>query len=366
MSAIDRLIEADPFDFSAAGSARFVESFREAAAAHYAGNAVFRAFWDDAGIRPDDVRGEDDIARVPPIMVHLFKERRLVSVPDDRIALTLTSSGTGGQKSAIYLDAPSLARVQRLAYRVHEALGITSPDAVNYLCFTYDPGVATDLGTAFTDKLLTGFTGAAEIYYALQFDREKGDFVLNERGVVETLARFAAAGLPVRILGFPAFLHRVITRHDLRLNLGPRSWVQTGGGWKALADEEIPKPAFRRFVADRLGIPEGNIRDLFGMVEHGIPYVDCRLGNLHIPNYARVLVRRPHDLGLAAEGETGLLQFLCSYCTSYPSISLLTTDWGRLGRCTCGLGGHTLEILGRAGVTKHKGCAIKAAEMLKE
>jgi hypothetical protein len=35
-----------------------------------------------------------------------------------------------------------------------------------------------------------------------------------------------------------------------------------------------------------------------------------------------------------------------------------------VGECDCALGGPTLELLGRAGVTKHKGCAVKAAELL--
>jgi Acyl-protein synthetase, LuxE len=262
------------------------------------------------------------------------------------------------------LSQGSLDRVKALAWRIHKELGMVSDEKVNYLCFTYDPHVARDLGTAFTDELLTGFTGRNEVYYALQWDEVKSDFVFNAQGVADTLHRFAKAGLPVRILGFPAFLHKVIVDFNLKLDLGPRSWVQTGGGWKNMADEEIPKQQFRQFVSDRLGLPVENIRDMFGMVEHGIPYCDCPAGNLHIPNYARVFVRSPFDLSILPEGEKGLLQFLCTYNDSYPSMSLLTTDWGRVGTCNCGLPGRTLEIMGRAGVSKHKGCAIKAAEFL--
>ena len=68
---------------------------------------------------------------------------------------------------------------------------MASPENYNYLCFTYDPAIANDLGTAFTDELLTNFTGKNEVYYAIQWDPQKNDFVLNEDGVVETLKRFA-------------------------------------------------------------------------------------------------------------------------------------------------------------------------------
>lgn len=364
MSAIDALFEKDPFDFSEEHRMMFVKSFQECARLHYDGNSVFRAFWDDAHLHPDGVQAERDLERVPPIMVHLFKEREFVTGPRDRIVLTLTSSGTGGQKSQMLLDEDSLRRVKRLAWQIHQSLGIASDDKVNYLCFTYDPRIAANLGTAFTDELLTSFTKKNEVYYALQWNEKMGEFFLNVNGVLETLDRFSKDSHPTRILGFPAHLYKIIRDHQFRVSLGDRSWVQTGGGWKGLADEEIPKADFRRFIAERLGIPEGNIRDMFGMVEHGIPYCDCELGNLHVPNYSRVFVRSPGDLSILPEGEIGLIHFLCSYNTSYPSISLLTTDWGRLGRCRCGRGGQVLEICGRAGVAKHKGCAIAASKFL--
>lgn len=363
MTKTDELFTTNPFDFSEANRNLFVASFREAATRHYDGNKIFRGFWQKAGLHPADIVDERMLAQVPPIMVNVFKEWNLVSVPANQIVLTLTSSGTGGQKSLMHLNATSLERVKRLAYKIHEALGMTSKDQVNYICFTYDPAVARDLGTAFTDELLTSFTGRKNVYYALQWHPEKKDFLFNAEGVIDILKKFAATGEPVRILGFPAFLHRTLKEHDFSLKLGPRAWVQTGGGWKGFKDEEIPKEQFRALVSARLGLPAENIRDMFGMVEHGIPYCDCCKGRLHVPNYSRVFIRSPRDLSILPEGEAGLIHFLCSYNDSYPSISLLTTDWGRLGRCDCGITGATLEIMGRAGVSKHKGCALKALEV---
>ena len=51
---------------------------------------------------------------------------------------------------------------------------------------------------------------------------------------------------------------------------------------------------------------------------------------------------------------------------AYPSMNILSTDWGILHDESDNLGGTSLEILGRAGVNKHKGCALKALEMLEE
>jgi phenylacetate-coenzyme A ligase PaaK-like adenylate-forming protein len=364
MKATQRLLQSDPFDFSAEARALFVESFRENALHHYSRHDFTRKFWDRQGFHPSKLDREEDLGTVPGTMVHLFKEHEFCSVPREELVLVLTSSGTGGQKSRQFLNQLSLENVKSLALSIHRSLGMASASKYNYLCFTYDPAIANDLGTAFTDELLTNFTGKNEVYYAIQWSVERQEFILNEEGVVETLRRFAASEYSTRILGFPALLYEVIEKHNIQLNLGAESWLQTGGGWKGKADKEIPKHKFRKFIFERLGIPEKNQRDLFGMVEHGIPYVDCERGYLHIPNYARVYVRSPHNLELRPKGERGLLHFLCSYNFSYPAPSLLTTDYGRIGSCDCQIGGDILILEGRAGVTKHKGCALKALELL--
>lgn len=365
MSKADELFKTYSFSHHKKEQQLFLESFRETALHHYLHNELIKVFWDEIKLHPKDLKNEQDLTKVPPILVNVFKENELVSVAKKEIVLTLTSSGTGGQKSQMFLDQASLDNVKTLAYKIYQDLGMTSPKKYNYLCFTYDPKVAHDLGTAFTDELLTNFTGKNEVYYAIQWDKSKQDFKLNEKGVIETLKRFQKSKFPTRILGFPAFLYKLIVDHNIKINLGKDSWLQTGGGWKNHQDQEISKIEFRSFIHHHLGIPEKNIRDLFGMVEHGIPYVDCEKGNLHVPNYARVYIRDPKNLSLVKDGEIGLMHFLCSYNTSYPSHSLLTTDWGRIGKCNCAIGGKTLEVMGRAGVSKHRGCALKSLELLK-
>ena len=148
------------------------------------------------------------------------------------------------------------------------------------------------------------------------------------------------------------------------MNFCEDSWIQTGGGWKNHVDEEIPKNDFKEYMFEQLNIPIINNRDLFGMVEHGIPYVDCEKGKLRIPNFARVYIRDPKTLKVLPIGEKGLIQFICTYNTSYPSMNILSTDFGRLHLETDDIGGYSLEILGRGGIDKHKGCALKALEMI--
>src|SRR5690349_8908074 len=56
-------------------------------------------------------READGLNSIPYLPVGLFKTHRLVSVPDDRIFKTLTSSGTTGQQvSRIFLDSETARR----------------------------------------------------------------------------------------------------------------------------------------------------------------------------------------------------------------------------------------------------------------
>ena len=368
-AALDALFETPPFERSPRTSRAFLAAMRAALAFQGSRAPVLRGLYRDEGFEPASVRSERDVLRIPFLSVAALKERDLTTLPYSRIALELKSSGTTGQRSRTQLDRGSLLRVRRLAWQIFEALGLTDLErAHDYICFTYDPDVAKDLGTAWTDKLLTSFTKKGEIFYTFRWSREKKDFYNDVEGAVAALRRIEERGTLARLIGFPAFALKLTEEYKKRYGryprLNPGSSVVTGGGWKTLADEAVDKKVYRKILADNLGIPADNVRDLFGMVEHGVPYVDCRLGNFHVPNYARVLARHPGTLEPLGYGKAGLLQFVTPYLASYPSLSVLSSDFGLLReRCACGLG-PVLEIHGRAGVKKLKGCAISAATML--
>lgn len=368
--AVERLFAHDPFDLSAVARTFQFEAFRECFHHHHEHCPEYRNLCRHVGFHPGNLRGPDDLDRVPFVFVGVLKERDLLSVPREAVYRTFTSSGTGGRMSRIYLDRGSFDRVVKSAWNIHDRLGMVDPtQQVSYLCFSYDPRKASDLGTSFTDDLLTGFTAKREVFFTFQFDEAKGEFYFDLEGSRRRLEEWSRRGGPVRLLGFPAFMFKLLSEwgpsRGRPLNLGPSSWVMTGGGWKTLADQAVTKPEFVARMAEWLGIPRENVRDMYGMVEHGIPYVDCAHHRLHVPLYARVLVRDPATMKVLAPGREGLLQFQTPYLTSYPSHSLLTTDLGRVDpRCDCGLPGAVLTLLGRGGLKKHKGCALTAADAM--
>lgn len=366
MTAIERMMAAtDPY---LPDDRLFVEALQEALSHHQAHNDAYRRLCDQHGF--GGLVGPADISSVPWVFVNVFKRHELLSVPREAIALNLTSSGTGGQKSQIFFDQGSLDRGLRMVDRCFEAMGLTAPEeAVNYLCFSYDPLEAAQVGTAFTDDVVSQLTGRREVTYALRWDAKASRFTFRDRDCLAALDRYQADGYPVRILGFPAFLHRLMRQLEAEgrtLQLGERSFVLTGGGWKTAEDEQIPKAAFIQEVEARLGIPGENVRDGFGLVEHGVPYLECAQHRFHVPAYARAFVRDVADLSLLPDGQVGFLQLVTPYLLSMPAISLLTSDLAVLARdCPCGRPTATIALMGRAGVRKNKGCAMTAAQMLK-
>lgn len=369
-SALERLIESPAFESGPKVSALFCAAMREAFSSQVRHSVFLRNYLGLEGFDPASIKTGRDIAGIPFVFVAALKERDLAFLPASKIALELKSSGTTGQRSRIQLDKGSLLRVRRMAWKVFEGLSLTDlRQEHDYICFTYDPAVAMDLGTAWTDKLLSGFTKQGRIFYAFRWSAGKNDFYFDMDGAVEALKKCEETRKLTRLIGFPAFALKLTgefrRRYGRNAKLNPGSSVITGGGWKTLADEAIDKKVYRGILAGELGIPAANVRDLFGMVEHGVPYVDCPLGNFHVPVYGRVIARDPGTLEPLGFGKDGLLQFLTPYLTSYPSLSLLSGDMGRVEKgCKCGLGGDVLVIRGRAGVKKLKGCAISAAAML--
>ncbi len=371
MSYVDDLIACSAFDHGPQTHTLFLQALQETVQHHDALCPAYHNFLLYQHFQPQ-IQSLEDVIALPPMHVNIFKEYDLVTVPQDKIVLSLTSSGTSGKKSKNFLDQISLDRVKKIAWNVHLALGMVAPESlVNYCCFTYDPHVAKDLGTAFTDQLLTGFTQRNQVYYTFQYNQSTQKFEFNLPQIAEVFESFEQQGLPVRLLGFPAFIFEALDyyqkTHQRNLKFHPDSFVMTGGGWKKQENKKVTRQEFVQFIEEATSIPGSHVRDMFGMVEHGVPYVECRLGNMHVPIYAKILIRSPQDLSVLPYGEMGLPNFITPYLHSYPSISILASDFAVLEPgCSCGLAGEVLRIKGRAGTTKHAGCAIHAEETIQK
>ena len=116
-----------------------------------------------------------------------------------------------------------------------------------------------------------------------------------------------------------------------------------------------------------LGLPVENIRDGYGMAEHCAPYLECRRHRFHVPVYCRVYARDPVTLEVLRPGRPGLLELVTPWNAMMPNLAILSTDLGVVSpqRCPCGYNSPTFTLQGRGGLTKHKGCAIHAGEIVR-
>jgi len=347
--AIDRLISKPPFDTD---NELFERAMMECFSFHYERCEPYRIFCGRKAERADEI---------PYIFVPVLKRYPLLSVSD--VVLTLTSSGTSGEKTRLFLDKKTLENLRTIAEKVYGGMGLVNKEEkVNYLCFTYDPDHAKDIGTAWSDRNNLTFTRVNKVFYALKWSDRA--FYFDKKGAVECLLRYSEEKLPVRILGFPAYITE--TLKELKalgkaLDLGERSFVLPGGGWKG-RKREMSKEEFRKMIKEVTGIPEENVRDCYGLAEHGVPYVECRKGHMHVPVYSKVRAIDPITMEERAEG---LLHLMSPYNLTSPYLSILTTDYGVIKHgCTCGIDTPYIEIKGRAGIKKYAGCAISALQYL--
>ncbi|WP_411146924.1 acyl-protein synthase [Streptomyces sp. x-80] len=367
---VQRLCDlASPYDQGPATDALFAAAMAEANDWHAQRSPFFRSLLADTPEGAAPTVGPD--VRAPLVHANFFKRHEVLSVPRDEVFLHLTSSGTTGQKSQMFFDEWTIRSAQRMVARIFDHYGWITPDrAVNYLLYSYEPAPALKLGTSFTDNYLCDFAPAERVTHALRHTGGTHEFDVH--GCIRALRQYAEDGLPVRILGFPAFLHFTLERMRAQgippIQLPADSLVVLGGGWKGHADRQIGKEEFRAEVSELLGIPPERIRDTFGSVEHCVPYIECARHRLHVPVWSRAAVRDTRTLEPLGYGERGYLHLVSPYITSVPAHSVVMGDLASLHpgeECGCPLPTPWFTIHGRAGLSRNRSCAVAAAELLK-
>lgn len=344
----------------------FLEAMRENYRFQYDHQPYVRALASRYGFSPEKLTEPEDLYGVPPIFVETLKIHRFLSIPEEHVALTLTSSGTGGQKTQALFDAAGVGRIQRISARIFRDIGFCSDRPAGYLMFSYAREDAKEIGTSWSDEQEMACAPISEARWLLRRD-ESGAFCFDASEAARSLVEMAGKG-PVRMLGFPAFMFQTLEEMDrmgLKAKVHPDSFVIAGGGWKNHAGKPMTQKEFAAELERRLGLPRTNVRDLYGMVEHGIPYCSCPEGHHHVPSFARVAVRHPVTMERLPYGEEGLLQLIAPWNVAQPNCSVLSTDLVTVREgCPCGMPGEYIASIRRGGNTKHKGCALAAQEIL--
>ncbi len=318
-----------------------------------------------------NLNSELSLTEVPGFIATFFKRYEIGSIDEKDVSLHLTSSGTTGQKSQMFFDEWTIGSAQDMVAKIFRHNGWVSDKPVNYMLYTYETEKDSKLGTSFTDHFLAGFAPSNKVELALKLGRNnKHRFDLH--GVIKAFQDYNEDGLPVRIFGFPAFFQATLEEmktRGIKLNLHPESLVFLGGGWKGLADKQVDKKETYRLATEILGIPDGQLRDGFGSVEHCIPYVECENHEFHLPIWSHIEILDVKTRKPLGFGEKGFLKLMSPYITSVAANAVIMTDKASLhqaSECACKTKTPFFRLYGRAGVSKSKSCAVAAAELLGE
>ena len=344
----------------------FVTAMRELCAFHYQNCPEYRAILDARGFQPDSLRTAGDLGRLPPLSTVYFKRHRITSMPGGRFLFNTASSGTSGKRSEVNFDFGAILCDLAMSLRCCGRHGLISPRPVNYLILGYQPHRSNQMGVMKSAFLSTFLAPALHREYALRY--RNGGYQLDLDGLVDSLKRYEKQGHPVRLIGFPSYLHFLmeeLAQRGVQLRLARGSKVMLGGGWKQHYRQSVDKESLYEEIEQRVGIPETQVKEVFSVVEHPIIYWDCPCHHFHVPVYSRVIIRDVRTLEPLPYGQLGLVNFLSPLLKSAPLLSIITDDLGILhegGSCACGNPAPWLEVAGRVGMSDIKTCAAGAEE----
>ncbi len=353
------------------------------------------------GFTKDRIRKLQSPQELPFLPTLYLKHHRLLSVPERKIRITATSSGTGGNKSVIGYDLKSLWAGIGMILALGRRHRLFSMVPSHYVILGYEYNRHENMAIMKTVYGQTWFAPALSRTYALAYtltdqadgisscrdgqqpttDRtytgkeytlsgENGVFTLQMESVCQQLIRLSHQKFPVRILGFPFHTWKLLTQMEkegIRLTLPRGSQIVFGGGFKQHDSEQVDKRTMYRLIDKILGIPEEKCLEFFGAVEHPALYCTCPNHHFHVPVYSRVIIRDVDTYEPVRNGMPGLVNLISPAMNSMPVVSIVTDDLGILhdgDKCGCGIQTDYLEILGRVGADGITTCASAAEEVL--
>jgi len=369
MSTVRRLFRSrDIYDLSKTDDL-FVRSMRENAVFQYNNCSDYKRILDEFDFDPQSIKTKKDLVKLPFIPTVYFKHHYLASVPDSKMVIKATSSGTSGSMSMIGFNLRSLITGAHMVKNVGRYHKLWSAKPTNYIIFGYQPTKDNKTAISKTAYGFTFFAPAASRTFALNAT-DKG-YELDWDRVLKAMEKCARSKLPMRTIGFPAytyFLLKDMKAKGISCQMPKGSLITMGGGWKSFYTEKPDKEEFYRLVKEVLGIDEDHIIEFFGAVEHPILYTDCRCHHFHIPCYGRVIIRDPDTFEEVGDGTPGLINLLTPMIDSTPVLSIMTDDLGVIHSegCPCGARSPYLEIIGRVGIEGIVTCAAGSEKYLKE
>src|SRR3989344_3360936 len=357
---LDDILDKDPFSLpNSSKEAILLPIVREATVWHFKHSKEFKNI---CAMHNFDPFASFSISDLPFLPVSLFKKFELLSVPKNEIVKTLYSSSTSGHPSKIFLDKTTAnSQIKALSKILTDYFG---KDRRYFIVFDNEDTLkSTDGSLSSRNTAIRGILGLAK----------KVDFILdkNLRIDLKKLKRVAnnlSQGDRICFFGFTWLVHNVCNDplKDFQIKKIFKDIKSTNklflhiGGWKKLQDLNVSKSGFNKLVGDFTNVKVKKIVDFYGMTEQlGTVYPDCSEGFKHVPLYSDIIIRDITTTESLAKGKAGLVQFVSPIAHSYPGISILSDDIGRIvgvDDCECGRMGKYFVFEKRAEFAELRGC----------
>ena len=407
---VDNLFRVD----KAKAQKLLLEAIRYSFRHHFEHNDFYRRYCQGEHITPDVIKDYSDLVRIPLIPDTFFKDypagsdffrwlQKITSVTVPQIELNEAdssfdaiiaaleekkfrvtfTSGTSGRFSFHPRDALSWRRQQ---YCYGSALA-------DMLGSFYNPGLANMYLGPNPEKTNLSLGKLAE-YYGVLFDKENITYLIDvmvttesirigsgrTKGIrewmraklatrarqrmvstfAEKLEGYAAQKRRVFLGGPPSVMNVVLSKllDKKKVYFGNNGFIMTAGGRRVRGNAPMSEKEFRGLMKERLGIPDENCRDFYGMSECSCPFPGCEGHYKHIPHSVIYPMVLDEDLKPLGYGKYGRFAFLDPLPISYPGFIITGNGVRILESCpSCDREGPVIEPdVSRMGGEEARGC----------
>lgn len=293
---------------------------------------------------------------LPFLPSSIFKYAVLSSSMSD--SKTIKSSGTTSQaKSTIILDKENAKRQTIVLAKILSS--ILGKKRKSFLIVDIDP--KNDYKDNELSARYAGMSGyliaASKRQYILNSIENKLD--LDFETFEDIIKTNELNDEPIVFIGYTYMVFEkllaVLKKNNHKIKCPDNTIFIHFGGWKKLKDKQVTKKELNNLMSSHLNIKESNIIDIYGFTEQlGTVYPSIGSNGCIVPAYSEVLVRDPQSLKPVQDGDEGFLQFISPIPTSYPGLSILNDDLGRIiSRSKKGI---QFEVIGRPSDAEPRGC----------
>lgn len=368
MTYQDELLSLPPFSWSVEQKQKIFSPCLKSAFRHHWENCPeFQFYCREQGFYAH--KQPEKLFEYPYFPVSLFKTKKMISVPDENITARIMSSATSGKPSTIHVDAAT-ARYQTTA-STRILADYIGPHRRPFLVLDVDPSEVRSKDISARSAATRGFLiFAGSVEYVLV--DKKDTFTVDIQRLMSRLREVEIDGKEINILGFTFILYhhviRLLKDQQVRFKLPDTSKIIHLGGWKKLTSQKVSRQQFLDDIRLTLGVDSSRVYDFYGFTEQmGLVYGSRADHPKTVPLYAEIIIRDPLTLEPVRDGEKGLIQMLTPLPSSYPGISVLTDDIGRIvgrGQDRDGRWGAQFELIGRAHKAELRGCGDILGEMM--